>query len=443
MLHAANDEYPTVPAFGIDINPAYVARAAQAPANVRVEVGDFFSYDWDDLFQSLPSPLLIIGNPPWVTNADLSAVGSSNLPTKENFAGRTGIAAITGKSNFDISEWLMIRLTEAVLKAGAFGRMAFLCKLSVARKFLTHAWGRTLAVGNATVYKIDAKRHFNASVDACLLTFEIGSGRDTRCRVMESLQWGPASSEFGMEDGQIVADVAAYRQVKRFVGASPWTWRSGVKHDCAKVMQLLRVGSGQYQNGLGDLVELESDYIFPMFKSSNVASLTPETPSSFMIVPQTTVGEDTLRIRIRAPKTWAYLNRYKAMFDKRGSSIYRNKPPFSVFGVGDYTFSRWKVAISGLYKRLAFRVVGPFEDRPVVFDDTVYVAACESEAEAVSLFKALQTAMATNYFKAFVFWDAKRPITAEILNRLDIAQLGAEQVKRVQPCSFGPLFGAA
>jgi len=255
---------------------------------------------------------------------------------------------------------------------------------------------------------------------------------------MESLKSEFAASEFGMEDGQILADVAAYRQIKRFVGVSPWTWRSGVKHDCAKVMQLLRVGPGQYQNGLGEVAELESEYLFPMFKSSNVASLTPEAPSSFMIVPQRTVGEDTLRIRLRAPKTWAYLNRHKAMFDKRGSSIYRNKPPFSVFGVGEYTFSRWKVAISGLYKRLAFRVIGPFENRPVVFDDTVYVAACETDAEAMSLFKALQTPTSVSYFKAFVFWDAKRPITAEILNRLDVGQLGAER-----PSSFGPLFGAA
>ena len=33
-------------------------------------------------------------------------------PTKENFQGFSGIAARTGKSNFDISEWMLIQLKE-------------------------------------------------------------------------------------------------------------------------------------------------------------------------------------------------------------------------------------------------------------------------------------------------------------------------------------------
>lgn len=51
--------------------------------------------------------------------------------------------------------------------------------------------------------------------------------------------------------------------------------------------------------------------------------------------------------------------------------IYRGKPRFSVFGVGDYTFAPWKVAVSGFYQVPRFVKVGPMGGKPVVFDDTV------------------------------------------------------------------------
>jgi len=38
-------------------------------------------------------------NPPWVTNSQLSALNSNNLPAKSNFKQAKGIDAITGKQN--------------------------------------------------------------------------------------------------------------------------------------------------------------------------------------------------------------------------------------------------------------------------------------------------------------------------------------------------------
>jgi hypothetical protein len=67
---------------------------------------------------------------------------------------------------------------------------------------------------------------------------------------------------------------------------------------------------------------------------------------------------------------------------KRGSSIYRDKPDFSIFGVGEYTFSPWKVAIAGMYKSLGFVKVGMRDGKPIVFDDTTNFLPCPSEAAA-------------------------------------------------------------
>jgi hypothetical protein len=53
---------------------------------------------------------LFIENPPWATNSELSSIESENVPQKSNIKNLRGIEAITGKSNFDITEYIIIKL---------------------------------------------------------------------------------------------------------------------------------------------------------------------------------------------------------------------------------------------------------------------------------------------------------------------------------------------
>ena len=145
-----------------------------------------------------------------------------------------------------------------------------------------------------------------------------------------------------------------------------------------------------------------------------------------MLVTQRTVGAETSVISVVAPKTWEYLKRHGGFLDRRASSIYRNRARFSVFGVGDYTFASWKVCISGFYKKLQFAIVGPYQGKPVVLDDTSYFVSCQSEQEAHFIAKLLNSAPAREFYSAFVFWDAKRPITIDLLRRLDLSAVARE-----------------
>jgi len=354
-------------------------------------------------------------------------MGGANCPEKNNTQKLRGIEAITGKSNFDISLWMLNALLNAL--DGMEATLAMLCKTSVARKTLQHAWQQSIPIRNAAIYEINAARLFGASVDASLLLITLGRGKPEReCAVYDDLDDRQPTRLVGFEDGRLISRLDAYRRWGHLAGNSPQRWRSGIKHDCAKVMEL-RQHEDSLRNGLGEVVDIESTYLFPLLKSSHLARGTTE-PDRWMLVPQQTVGQDTRVVQERAPKTWRYLMAHADRLDARASTIYRKRPRFSVFGVGDYSFAPWKVAISGFYKRLVFTQVGEFAGKPIVLDDTCYFLACASRAQADELLARLNGPIAQEYYSAFIFWDAKRPITGELLQSLDLDRLRREMETR-------------
>ncbi|MBU1124067.1 N-6 DNA methylase [Patescibacteria group bacterium] len=391
--------------------------------NNKIEVADFFSKDWQSEISSLTEPILVIGNPPWVTNSQLGQLQSDNLPTKYNQKKMKGLDALTGKSNFDISEWMISQMIDWIQEKR--GVIAMLCKTSVARKVLLSAWQKNKKMEIATMHIFDSKTYFNISADSCLLTVVSSKNRHKECKIYDHLWADNPNQTIGLRDNFLVADIPSYEETKHLIdGEQHYQWRTGVKHDCSKIMELEQVSENQYINGLGEINELENKYLFPLLKGSNLAN--GKIPSKFMIVPQTRIGQDTSHLEITAPKTWQYLTKHSDLLDRRASSIYKDKPKFSIFGVGDYTFSKWKVAIPALYKKLDFSVIGPYQNKVVVFDDTVNFIALDNEKEACELADILNSKKATTFYHSFIFWDSKRPITVQLLKSLDIDELLTE-----------------
>ncbi|MBS0309093.1 MAG: hypothetical protein JSS58_08995 [Proteobacteria bacterium] len=177
-------------------------------------------------------------------------------------------------------------------------------------------------------------------------------------------------------------------------------------------------------------MDIEQDYLFPLLKGSDIGSGKPWR-EKFVIVTQKFVGERTEFIRQRSPKTWAYLEAHHEILDSRGSTIYKKNPRFSIFGVGDYAFRPWRIAICSLYKSIRFRLVGPIEGKPVMFDDTVYYLSFESEQEAKSTLALLSSEPAMRLLSSLIFWDEKRPIKTSLLNVVDWSKISP--VKRSTP----------
>lgn len=425
FLGAAADVFGANSAiYGFDINHSHVARASSRLSGLHVTIHceDFFTKDWRAFFKSVAEPILVIGNPPWVTNSTLGSIGSTNLPEKSNFQRQTGLSANTGKANFDISEWMILELVQALRDLTA--TIAMLCKTATARKVLQHCWKHDLASIESTMHLIDAKKHFDVSVDACLLILSPREMPGSRqATVYSDISVRTELGNMGMVDGELVADVEAYTEVRDIDGMEYIRWRSGLKHDASKVMEF-DCTSQSTANGLGEIVNLEEEYLYPLLKSSDLAN-NRLTPRREVLVTQFNLADDTDQIREIAPKTWSYLEAHSATLDARRSSVYAKRARFAVFGVGEYTFSPWKICISGLYKNLAFRLVGSHKGKPVVLDDTCYFLAFEEEERARFFHRILSSDIATQFIHSLVFFDAKRPITIDVLKRIDLRRLAS------------------
>jgi len=408
---------------GFEINEDHANEArALAGDDAQVEIRDFFGVDWNAVLSRDPGSWLVLGNPPWVTNADLGLLNSTNLPPKSNFQGHDGLDALTGKANFDISEWMLLDQIEWLRKRK--GWIAMLVKTSVARKCLRQAWRRGDPVGRASIHRIDAKRYFDAAVEACLFVLPVSIGeRSQDCDVFANLGATSPESTIGFHDGILVSDVRSYKKHRDLIGSNEThVWRSGVKHDCSRIMELREKSDGILTNGLGENVDIEPDILFPLLKSSDVSRGRTQT-GRYMIVTQRKIGQDTAGLSVASPKTWRYLVRHADKLDARGSIIYKGKPRFSIFGVGNYTFAPWKVAVSGFYKTPNFIKAGPVNGKPVVMDDTVYFLPCESEEEADFVLSLVQSQPFSEFLDAMIFNDEKRTVTADILKRISLGSL--------------------
>ena len=227
FIKAGLDQFPSLQAVvGVDINSIYLNELRQNAGDARVRLieADCFAVDWRELALSLPQPILIAGNPPWVTSSRLGVLGSGNSPIRDSGAVKSGLEALTGKSNFDVSEWLLRRWIQAMDSLDA--RLIMLVKSSVARRLMLDL-PSTLG---ATQRPIPAKQYFGADVSACVFDVHRGGPRILR------------------HNGMLVADADLFRKHASLGAAQPGAWRSGVKHDAAKVFELEPCGPGHYRN---------------------------------------------------------------------------------------------------------------------------------------------------------------------------------------------------
>jgi len=379
-----------------------------------------FDFDFKDISKRYPTEkLLIIGNPPWVTNSKLGSLNSSNLPKKSNFKNQNGLDAMTGKGNFDIAEYITLMLLDAFQSHN--GYLALLVKNSVVKNIVFDQKDKKYRIGEIEKYCIDSKKEFNVSVEAALLYCQLNSTPSNECNEFDFYSLEKRLS-FGWLFSKFVSNLADYNVTKEIDGICPFVWRQGIKHDCSSIMELERV-NGHFVNNQSDEIKLEEDLIYGFLKSSDLKNTVIKNTRKHTIVTQTKVGQETSYIQHLYPETYSYLKKNISKFQARKSSIYNGKPLFSIFGIGDYSFKPFKVAISGLYKTYHFTLVLPQNDKPVMLDDTCYFIGFDKIEYAVYTIILLNSKITEAFLKSITFSDAKRVFTKDLLMRLDLLNL--------------------
>jgi hypothetical protein len=425
FLEASAALSPASERVGLELHREY---ATEASKWAKVHVGNIFQTNLPrEIGWTTSGPLFVVGNPPWVTSAELNRMDSDNLPRKENFKGAKGLDAILGGSNFDVCEYIILKILSEY--HGEPFTLGMLCKTQVARNVIQYAASAALPISASALYRIDAMKWFDAGVDACWFVVTVDPRKTpdytTSVHMDVFVPHQPPQSRFGVVEGLMVSDVDRYAVVGVADGVCPYVWRSGLKHDASSVFELVATPTPATKDGT--VLDIEPEYVYPFIKSTDVFRGRHRILSHWVIVPQQTFGAETSSLEYRSPKLWAYLTGNAAALDGRKSSIYVNRPRFSVFGHGDYTYAPFKVAVSGLHKQPVFRLVPPIDDQPVVLDDTCYFLPFDDSTEAAVVTAVLNSPQCLALIESLVFWDSKRPLTKKLLARLDLSNLPIEE----------------
>lgn len=147
-------------------------------------------------------------------------------------------------------------------------------------------------------------------------------------------------------------------------------------------------------------VDLESSYLYPALLGSRWEKTPPGRYWMLMVQdPRWRRGVEIDVLRREAPRSLDYLEQFVSLLIQRaafrrffqrrrtGAAIENietvDKAAFySMFNVGEYSLAPWKVVWHRMTSRLEPLVVGPFEDKPVLPQETHAFFPCQSQGEA-------------------------------------------------------------
>lgn len=347
FLQASSNKFRCNQIFGVEINGEYVQEARRSIPTATVIHQNIF--DLNARLICREDDVLIIGNPPWATNSSLE----HNLPKKVNFKGFRGIDALTGSSNFDICEYIILQLLDQFRDTNS--TICMLCKTSVARNILLEIERNSISCQMIQMLNFNSRQVFGISVAACVLVIKLSKHSEhythMKCEVKD-FDTLKLLDTLNVIDG-VLRSIGSTWDLE---GKCQMVWRQGVKHDCGKVMELGQKGDILFSKTQSEIL-IEPDLVFPLVKSSHFKKPVVSEFVKYVIVTQQKPGQDTSYIQWEYPQTWEYLQSHRALFRARKSIIYAKSPEFSMFGIGEYSFAPYKVGLSGFYKKPLFALL--------------------------------------------------------------------------------------
>lgn len=411
FIKSISRTFPKKQIYGIDIDQTKLNKIDSSNPNIRLFNENVFNFNFKNISKN--KSILIIGNPPGIINTELK-INSKIIQTNSNFKKLRKMDTMMRNSNFDISEYIILRLIDEFKDSNA--TIAFLCKTTISRNIFIELIKNNIKYSFVKQLNFNSSKIFKIDNNTCLFIIQFGgpSLADKTCEVSNFSEPTKILHKFGFISDKFYSNI---KDIPQIDGKCQMEWRQGVKHDCAKIMELNHENN-QYINKNNENVSIEDTLIYPLLKSSQLKKPIVKETSRKIIITQKKIKQNTDYIKTEAPKTWKYLNENKEFFDKRKSSIYKNTPNFSIFGIGDYSFKKYKVAISGFCKNPMFSLV--YSDKIMMLDDACYFLSFDNYDEAYITMLILNSQLVKKFLKNIAFLDSKRPFAKKILKRIDI-----------------------
>lgn len=134
---------------------------------------------------------------------------------------------------------------------------------------------------------------------------------------------------------------------------------------------------------------IEPDLLFPLLRNRDVKRWKAD-PSAYLIMAQDPIrrcGIEEDEMKATYPKTYAYLKRFEKALRERKSRgvtdmIKKGAPFYTMFSVGTYTFSRYKVVWPNIASEIVAAVVTTKDKKPILPQHIVTLVACDSIEES-------------------------------------------------------------
>ncbi|MGC8749127.1 MAG: Eco57I restriction-modification methylase domain-containing protein, partial [Candidatus Kapaibacteriota bacterium] len=156
---------------------------------------------------------------------------------------------------------------------------------------------------------------------------------------------------------------------------------------------------------------IEPDLVYPAVRGRDIQRWGIES-KIFVLIPypfSSNTPYTETELKNNFPRTYAYFTQFKDILLSRGSKFLQNLAEktsfFTMFGIGDYTFARYKV----LWKRMANDIVAsvvsqaktPFGYKTVIGTDTTALFATNNESEAHYLCAIINSKPVRDFIKSF------------------------------------------
>jgi SAM-dependent methyltransferase len=380
---------------------------------------------------------LVAGNPPWINWQNLPEgyrTETKDLWVKHGLFVHSGMDTILGKGKKDISTLMTYVAADAYLKDG--GRLGFVITQSVFktsaagqgfRRFVTR---KGIPLQCSFVDDFGDMQLFEGATNRTAV-FILRKGRATRFPVPYTY-WrkkeGGRVGGFGYDSPlQDVIDKTIRRQfVASGVNAADPTsaWLTGPRKAVDAVQKVLgnsdyQAHAGTYSGGANALywfeilrdhgdgtvtarnitegakrkvdsaqVRLEKDLLYPLLRGRDVSAWRAEPSAHLLLVQDVAkrrgIDEKTMEREYPLAMRWLTLNKPTLLQRAAYKRYFRadRDPYWSMFNIGDYTMSPWKVVWSEVAHELNAAVVGHSDGRPVLPDHTVIAVAVGNEDES-------------------------------------------------------------